>query len=91
MKNVRQAFRLPNRGLAANAIVEITSCEDRGEFYYISYVPVKWLDGKMINQDQGLFGAIKIKKTGEKPQRLKIFVRDTPSYGIGQRAAFSMA
>ena len=91
MKNTRQAFRLPARGLAANTIVEITSCEDRGEFYYISYTPVRWLDGKMINQDQGLFGSMKIKKGGEKPTRLDIFVKDMPSYGIGQRAAFSAA
>ena len=90
----RQAFQMPEGAgrLCSGLIVEITSCEDRGGYWYVSYRPLTWLDGKRIQADAGSFGAARIRKHEDaaKPKRLPIRVRDVPHYGVGQRAGFTM-
>lgn len=87
----RQAFRFPEgiSKLHASLIVEITSCEDRGDFWYVSYRPLIWLDGKPLQQNAGSFGGARIPKDGPKPERLNIRVRNCSEYGVGVRAGFS--
>ena len=86
----RQAFKFPESANKPHAglIVEITSCEDRGEYWYVSYRPLTWLDGKPIQRYAESFGAARIAKDGPKPERLPIRVRDIRRYGVGQRAGF---
>lgn len=88
----RQAFKFPENAskLHAGLLVEITSCEDRGDFWYVNYRPLTCLDGKRIQLDAGSFGAARVRKDGPKPQRMPIRVRDVPNYGVGQRAGFTV-
>jgi hypothetical protein len=85
----RQVFKLKT-GLSAGSLVEITSCEDRGEFWYITFRPIHWLDGKSLDQVCGSHGTQKILKDAKvKPERMPIYVVDAPHYGVGVRAAFT--
>lgn len=82
-----QAFLL-NKGLSAGSIVEIVSCEDRGSFWYITYIPVYRIDNEWVDVTCGSFGSQKIYKDRieDKPTRLPIFVEDVAHLGVGVRA-----
>jgi hypothetical protein len=85
----RQVFKIKT-GLATGSLVEITSCEDRDDYWYITYRPIRWLDGQSINLTCGSHGAQKIYKDAKiKPERMPIFVDNAPHYGVGVRAAFT--
>ena len=87
----RQAFRL-NKGLSSGSIVEIISCEDRGNFWYVTYVPVSRIDNEWIEVTCGSFGSQKIFKDcpEDKPTRLPIFVEEASHLGVGVRAGYSV-
>jgi len=86
----RQAFRL-NKGLSAGSIVEIVSCEDRGNFWYITYIPVYRIDNEWVDVTCGSFGSQKIYKDRieDKPTRLPILVEDAWHLGVGVRAGYT--
>jgi hypothetical protein len=84
----RQVFKLVE-GKDAGTLVEITSCEDRGDYWYISFKPIYILDGKHLPYVMG-FGATRVKKNGPKPERQSIFVDEAPRYGVGARVAWTV-
>ena len=79
---MKQVFKMPeSKKLCGGLLVNITFCEDRGDFYYVGYRPIKILDGKCIQSDAGHFGAARINKNGPKPERQPIFLCDAPKDG----------
>lgn len=88
-----QAFYKTDRRLNAEVLVQISSCEDRGEYWYVTWHPIpRFTDGTRcphIN-DLGAHGASRFYKDGtrgEKFRRAPYVVVDAPRFGIGQIAA----
>lgn len=88
-----QAFYKTDRRLGVEVLVQISSCEDRGDFWYVTWRPLlRFIDGtRCPHADlQGAHGASRFYKTeakGDKFRRAPFKVVDAPAFGIGQIAA----
>lgn len=83
-----------NRRETRTGLVEVCHVEDRGDYWYVTWAPVHWLNGARVEGSDmlGRFGCARVEKTpGQWTPTFvptSAVVKDQPSYGLGVRAAW---
>ena len=87
-----QAFYYVDRRTGFEHLVQVSSCEDRGDHYYVSWHPVhRFCDGHDVpgSYNLGSHGCTRFykdKRYGETFRRAPYKVVDVPRFGVGQIA-----
>lgn len=89
-----QAFYMTDRTFG-EVLVEVSAWEDRGEYWYVTWRPVYWLDGKSVpnSSNLGAHGTKKFYKDrrhGDTFRRAPVMLKAAPHMGVGVVAGYTM-